>query len=175
LSRDGEDWVLTARDEQVRLRDTRGVGYLRSLLAAPGVEIAALDLVAGGQGLAAEAAVPVLDEAARAGFRARLEALEGDLDAADRAGDAARAAVIEAERAALLDELRRATGLGGRPRAVSNEAERARVNVTRTLRATLERIAAAAPQCGRHLQASIQTGRTCRYQPAAGGPERWRL
>jgi len=47
--------------------------------------------------------------------------------------------------------------------------------VTRTLRAALDRIAAAAPAAGAHLSASVRTGRACRYQPAPGGPVRWRL
>ena len=57
----------------------------------------------------------------------------------------------EAERQALLGELRRATGLGGRVRRVSAEDERARVNVTRTLRAAIDRITDAAPAAGAHL------------------------
>jgi hypothetical protein len=71
-------------------------------------------------------------------------------------------------------ELRRATGLGGRDRRLPAEAERARVNVTRTLRATMARISLAAPLCGAHLEASVRTGRACRYEPAPGGPQRWR-
>jgi hypothetical protein len=58
---------------------------------------------------------------------------------------------------------------------VAPEAERARVNVTRTLRATIERVAAAAPRAGAHLRASIRTGGHCRYDPAPGGPSRWRV
>ena len=50
LARDGEDWVLTAGDEQARLRDGRGLHYLRALLAAPGRDIRTLDLAAGGAG-----------------------------------------------------------------------------------------------------------------------------
>jgi hypothetical protein len=49
------------------------------------------------------------------------------------------------------------------------EAERAQVYVTRTLRATIERIAAAAPFAAAHLRASIRTGGSCRYEPAPGG------
>jgi hypothetical protein len=52
-------------------------------------------------------------------------------------------------------------------------AERARVNVTRTLRATVDRITMAAPIAGAHLTSSIRTGTMCRYQPATGGPDRW--
>jgi AAA ATPase-like protein len=173
LSRDGDDWRLDAGAETVRLRDGRGMRYLRALLAAPGQEIAALDLVAGGAGLRVPDGDPVLDAAARTAYRRRLETLDERLDAADRAGDAERAAVVQAERTALLAELRRASGLGGRSRAQAGEAERARVNATRTLWATVKRVESAAPLAGAHLRASLRTGRLFRYQPAPGGPARW--
>jgi hypothetical protein len=175
LRRDGTDWLLTAGTERARLRDSRGLHYLRALLAAPGSEIAALDLVAGGAGLRSTAAEPVLDDAARTAYRRRLAELAAELDGADRAGDTARAGRAEDERQAVLAELSRAAGLGGRARMVSAEDERARVNVTRTLRAALDRIAAVAPAAGAHLAASIRTGRACRYQPASDGPARWRV
>jgi len=100
--------------------------------------------------------------------------LADELDGADAAGDAARASRAEAERQWLLGELRRAGGLGGRMRRAPAESERARVNVTRTLRSALDRISAAAPRAGAHLQASIHTGLECRYDPVPGGPARWR-
>ena len=175
LARDGPDWLLEAGDERVRLRDARGLHYLRALLAAPGRDIRALDLVAGGAGLAGAGMGPVLDAAARDAYRRRVAALTARLDAADRAGDSAAAEQAEAERRALLAELRRAAGLGGRDRVVAPEAERARVNVTRTLRATIERIAPAAPRAAAHLRASICTGGACRYQPGPGGPARWHV
>jgi len=175
LARDDQDWLLEAGQERARLRDSRGLHYLRALLAAPGQDIRALDLVAGGAGLAGAGMGPVLDAAARDAYRRRVAALTARLDAADRAGDSAAAEHIEAERRALLAELRRAAGLGGRGRVVAPEAERARVNVTRTLRATIERIAPAAPHAAAHLRASIRTGQACRYQPARGGPARWHL
>jgi hypothetical protein len=175
LRRDGEDWVLEAGAEQARLRDSRGFHYLRALLAAPARDIPALELVAGGAGLVAPGDQPVLDDAARKAYRQRLAQLDAELDAADSAGDAARARRAEAERQQLLAELRRATGLGRRPRRTSPEAERARVNVTRTLRATIERIETAAPHVAAHLRASVRTGTACRYDPASGGPARWRL
>jgi len=174
LTRDGEDWIVQAGDEQARLRDQRGLHYLRLLLGAPGRDVAALDLTAPGTALAAAPADQVLDGTARAAFERRVRELTAELDAADHAGDADRADRAERERQALLDELRRASGLGGRPRRLSSETERARVNVTRTLRATIERIEALAPRVGAHLQASIRTGNACRYEPATGGPAHWR-
>jgi len=175
LFRDGPDWQLDAGEEHARLRDGRGLDYLRALLAAPGQEITALDLVAGGPGLSAAGAGPVLDAAARAAYRRRLELLQGELDAADAAGDVLRGQRAATERDEVLRELRRATGLGGRPRDVSGNDERARVNVTRTLRASIDGITAAAPRAGAHLSGSIHTGRACRYQPGPGGPARWRV
>jgi hypothetical protein len=173
LTRDGGDWLLSAGAEQVRLRDSRGIGYLRVLLASPGRDVPALELAGGGGGLIAAESEPVLDDAARRAYRSRLVALDAELDRADRAGDPDRADRAATERQAVVDELRRTTGLGGRPRVTSPEAERARINVTRTLRATLDQIAERAPKAGAHLQSSIRTGRTCRYQPATGGPSHW--
>jgi hypothetical protein len=173
LTRDGEDWLLFAGAEQARLRNSRGINYLRALLASPGRDVPALELAGVGGSLVAPGSEPVLDTAARRAYRSRLAELDAELDRADRGGDPARAERAETERQAILAELRRTTGLAGRPRVNSPEAERARVNVTRTLRATLGQIAERAPEAGAHLQASIRTGRTCRYQPAAGGPARW--
>ena len=141
----------------------------------PRHEIAALDLAAGGGGLALPTVQPVLDARARADYRRRLQDLEEELDAADRRGDPVAAARVLDERSALVGELRHATGLVGRPRGVTAEGERARVNVTRALRGAIARIASAAPAVGAHLQSSIRTGAACRYDPAPGGPRQWRL
>jgi hypothetical protein len=175
LERDGDDWRLVAGSESVRLNDVRGLHYLRTLLAAPGREIPALDLVAGGAGLRVPPGEPVLDATARATFRQRLDTLESQLDAADRRGDVRAAERLDAERTALVAELRRAGGLGGRPRRQSAEAERARVNATRALQTLLTRLEVAAPLAAAHLRASLHTGNRFRYQPAPGGPARWRV
>jgi tetratricopeptide (TPR) repeat protein len=175
LCRDAQDWRLDAGTESVRLRDTQGARYLRTLLRSPRQEIAALDLVSGSAGLAAPTEEPVLDETARGAYQQRLRYLAEELDAADRAGDADRAARAQGERDAVVAELRRATGLSGRRRSHSNEAERARVNATRALWATVSQVESAAPLAGAHLRTSLRSGRYFRYQPAPGGPARWQL
>jgi tetratricopeptide (TPR) repeat protein len=174
LRRDGHDWLLEAGLEHARLRDSRGLHYLRALLAAPGREIPALDLAAGGPGLTAPDPAPLLDATAREAYRRRIRKLDSELAAADRAGNRAAGERALTEREALVGELRRATGLAGRPRQATADAERARVNVTRTIRAAIDRITLAAPIAGTHLQSSIRTGTLCRYQPAPGGPAGWR-
>ena len=112
---------------------------------------------------------PVLDDAALGAYRKRLNNLDEHLAAADRSGDTGRAAVAGVERAALLDELRRSVGLGGRTRAHSDAAERPRVNATRALWAAVERIESAAPLAGSHLRASLRTGRLWRTFGIAPG------
>jgi tetratricopeptide (TPR) repeat protein len=173
LRRDGEDWLLQAGPEHARLRDSRGLHYLRALLAAPGSDIPALDLAAGGPGLAASDTGPLLDDAARDAYRDRIHELDSELTAADRTGDSISAERLHNERQALASELRRAIGFAGRPRRTSADAERARVNVTRTLRAAIARIARAAPIAGAHLDSSVHTGIVCRYQPSPGAPDCW--
>lgn len=170
LRPDGEDWLLAAGTETARLRDSRGLRYLRSLLAASGKDISALDLAADGAGVAGGPAPAVLDTAARAAYQRRIDGIDTELESADRAGAADRADRLHAERSAIIAELRQATGLGGRQRRQSDEAERARVNVTRTLRLAIEKIEAVAPMAAAHLRASVRTGRACRYDPGPDGP-----
>jgi hypothetical protein len=102
LRRDGQDWLLEAGPERARLRDSRGLHYLRALLAAPDREISALDLAAGGPGLIAPDTAPVLDAAAKEAYRRRIRELDSELAAADRAGNRAAAERALAERREIV-------------------------------------------------------------------------
>jgi hypothetical protein len=51
--------------------------------------------------------------------------------------------------------------------------ERARVRVTRALHAAIARIAASHPALGRHLAATVRTGRVCAYTPDPRLPVEW--
>jgi hypothetical protein len=175
LVRDGDDWVLEAGAERARLRGGRGFEQLRTLLARPMRDVPALELDAADGAPAPLAGLEVIDERAAAAYRRRLSEIDRELDAADRRGDADAASALEQERDRLLAELRSATGLGGRRRRTNDAAERARVNVTRSLKRAVEQISRAAPLAGTHLARSVHTGSVCRYEPAPGGPERWRV
>ena len=175
LVRDGDDWVLEAGAEWARLRGGRGFEQLGTLLAHPMRDVPAFELEAGTESPPPATGLEVLDEQAAAAYRRRLSEIEGELDVADRRGDADTASGLEQERDQLLAELRSATGLGGRRRRTNDAAERARVNVTRSLKRAIEQISRAAPLAGAHLARSVRTGSVCRYDPAPGGPERWRL
>ena len=167
----GEVWTLVFAGRRAQLRDAKGLRDLAVLLAAPGREVAATELVAGVHGGAATAiaalgADPVLDDRARAAYRARLADLDDELAQADAHHDIERSARLAAERDALIGELARATGLGGRRRRLGDAAERARTTVTARIRDAIGRIERAHPELGRHLRASIVTGTRCAYRPA---------
>jgi hypothetical protein len=165
--RDGKVWTLVFAGRSAQLPDAKGLRDLAVLLAAPGQEVAAVELVTGGaQPAATLGADPVLDERARSAYRARLAELDEELTEADARQDIECSARLAAERDALIDELARATGLRGRRRRLGDTAERARTTVTARIRDAIGRIERAHPELGRHLRTSIFTGTRCAYRPA---------
>ena len=68
------------------------------------------------------------------------------------------------------------TGLGtedGGSGKAASPAERARVNVTRRLKAAIKKISQGHPELGQHLTSTIKTGAYCCYTPDARLPIRW--
>jgi hypothetical protein len=57
--------------------------------------------------------------------------------------------------------------LGGRPRRLGSDTERARLNVTRAIRTAIARIRDRAPRIGAHLDDAVRTGTHCSYRPRA--------
>jgi hypothetical protein len=180
-----------AEGETINLRDVKGLRYIACLLG-PGKEIHVLELVsavegwtdgagrarAAGDGLGAGQPGdlgPVLDARAREEYRGRLDELRADLEEARSFGDNERAARLEEEIDALVGELARAVGLGGRDRPQSSPAERARVNVTKAIRTAIKLIERQSPALAEHLTASIRTGRFSSYAPPGEAPPAWRL
>src|SRR6266511_3815668 len=160
-----------------RLRHTAGLGHLARLLGKPGQELHALDLAAEDavRGERDAAAGPVLDDQAKAAYRRRLGELTAELDEAERWADPERAARARAEVDALTEQLASAVGLGGRDRRLASSAERARVNVTKAIRAAIRRIAEHDPDLGEHLTRTVRTGTFCVYAADPATPPRWEL
>jgi pimeloyl-ACP methyl ester carboxylesterase len=161
--RDHRVWTLAFGGVVARLPDRKGLADLHTLLANPGVAIAATTLAGEPEHSGAE---PMLDPTAVAAYRARLSELDGEQERADAAGDASLARVAGAERDSLLAQLRTASGLSGRTRRLGDPSERARKAVTARIRDAMARIVAVHPDLGAHLRASIRTGTTCAYEPA---------
>jgi hypothetical protein len=116
---------------------------------------------------------PLVDARAKQEYRARIEELRADLEEARRFNDDERAARLEEELDALVGELTRAAGLGGRSRPSASPAERARVNVTKAIRTAIKLIERESPALAGHLSASVRTGRFCSYAPPGEAPPRW--
>jgi uncharacterized membrane protein len=107
----------------------------------------------------------LLDKQALKAYRQRLRDLEQELTEAQDWSDIGRLDAVRTERDALLNELARATGLGGRARTAGSSQERARVAVKKAISAATDRIATIDGPLARHLQAGIHTGLNCSYDP----------
>ena len=175
LHRSGTGWTATFAGHGVQLRDSKGIRYLAELVASPGAERHALDLVDRVEGVDPSGALdrrrlgdagPVLDGAARAHYRRRIEELRAEIDDALEAGRVDAAEALQEEHDELVRELSRAFGLGGRDRSSGSAAERARLNVTRSLRTAISRVTEALPDAGAALDRSVRTGLYCAYDPA---------
>ncbi len=154
----------------------RGFGYLRELIRRPGRPVAALDLVGTGTGVVAESGLGELADArALAAYRDRLRDLDEELAEAEEWADTGRLDAVRTERQALLDELARVTGLGGRARTTGSSQERARVAVRKAITAAVDRIATVDEPLARHLRGCIRTGLTCSYDPGTDGGPDWVL
>ncbi|MBW3653897.1 MAG: hypothetical protein KY433_09960, partial [Actinobacteria bacterium] len=197
--RRGDIWTIGPPGNQIQLRAAKGLAHIARLLAAPHVEFHAFDLVGdtppegrgAGAGAAAAAlaagtgievrargesdAGPVLDSRAKAAYRARIAELQEEIDEAIAFNDPARAARARDELAFVARELASAVGLHGRDRRTGSDAERARVNVTRAIRAALKRVSEHDAVLGRRLSAAIKTGTFCVYDPPPGDEPEWDL
>ena len=159
----------------MRMRHSKGLVYIATLLAHPGRDISAVDLASAADGatdveererrVTARAGGELLDARARAAYRRRIEELQEELEEATAWSDTERASRARKELDFLAHELAAATGLGGRDRTFISNAERARQRVKKAITASLRRIAVEHADLGRHLTSTVHTGYTCRYEP----------
>jgi pimeloyl-ACP methyl ester carboxylesterase len=199
--REGEYWTIAYSSEMFRLRDSRGLRYIAQLLRYPGREFHANELEVrsetGDAGLVSSRASAelteeeladaglhsdsagdageMLDVHAKQAYRRRLQELRGQLEAAKARGDVDRACTLEEEISFLTRELSRAVGLGGRDRRAASVAQRSRINVTRAIRRTVEKIRPHSPALAGLLARRIKTGLQCVYRPDERIPIAWNL
>ena len=189
--REGEFFTVSFEGRSFQIKDMKGMRYLSSLLASPGREIHVLDMVAGVSGIdpttrgtarfdspsepAGEDAGPMLDGPAREAYARRLIDREEEIAEAEAFGDRGKAESGREEKDFLVSELAAAVGLGGRHRRAVSQSERARVNVTRAIRAASNKIATHSPALGDHLSVTIHTGTFCAYRPDPRSPISWQV
>ncbi|MDX2170265.1 MAG: AAA family ATPase [Deltaproteobacteria bacterium] len=160
----GRTWLI-GDDERapLRLKGCKGFRHIAALLRRPGAGLTAVAL-AGGGGDTADATTADTQ---------RLEDLREALAEAERFNDRERATRAHAALQELAAPLARAAGLGGRRRPGSTAAERARINVSRTIGDAIRAIAAADPRLGRYFSATIRTGALCSFTPDPRQPIDW--
>ncbi len=183
--KDGRSWTIAYEGTIIRVKDAKGLGFIAQLLRHPGRELHALDLIAAKHDLVpAEAtdlavrgdlgdAGELLDRKARTAYKDRVNDLRERLAEAKELGAAEAATRLEDEIEFLARELSRAVGLGNRERRAGAVAERARLNVTRSIKAAEQAIAALHPSLGIHLRSRVRTGTFCVYRPDPRLPVTW--
>ena len=197
---EGDYWTLAYQGSVCRLKDLKGLHYLAFLLARPGEDCHVITLVTAVDHSQGPPATPashalsadqlathhlhvdglgdagtVLDPQAKAAYKRRLDELQADVAEAQSWNDLARATTAQAEIEFLTGELAAAVGLGGRDRRVASSAERARLMVTKAIRAALHKLRDQHPALGHHLATSITTGTCCTYTPDPTAPLSWQL
>jgi pimeloyl-ACP methyl ester carboxylesterase len=187
--REGDYWTVSWRGNLVRLKDSKGLHYIAYLLANPASEVLACELAAAGTatgnqrasidpgGTAANLgdAGALLDAKAREQYRRRIGELREELAEAVQFNDTLRAARLRSELESLRDQIVAAVGLGGRNRKAAAHTERARLMVTKAIKAAVAKIRASDPSLGRYLATSIKTGNCCAYDPGPAPRISWQL
>jgi len=191
--KDGDYWTIVFGGRTARLKDAKGLRYIAHLLRHPDREFHARDLMAVVGNPAGNIArrwvamsdgrlVPcadlgnagvMLDAQAKADYKRRLDDLRQELEEAERFNDPGRVSRARAEIEFITNQLANAIGLGGRDRLAASEAERARLAVTKRIKAALAKMHGANPALARHLASAITTGYFCCYAPTVDTLTSW--
>ena len=181
LRDEGDFWVVSYKGRTTRIKRIKGFLYLARLLESPGEEFHVLEMTRRtapsetDAPAAADGLGPVLDARAKEEIRRRLADLRDELAEAEANNDGYRASKLHAEIESIGEMVSGAVGLGGRDRTQGSHAERARVAVTKALRAAIERIEQFDPQLADVLARTIRTGVFCSYVPLAQVPIAWEI
>src|SRR5216683_1819953 len=185
FARSGDIWTVSSSGKTFSLKDAKGLGYIQRLLQHPGEEFHALDLLSGPAAVMnTEGVVSIprpgdagemLDARTKQDYRRRLLELREELEDLRERGDHEGAAKVKFELDFLVQEIARAVGLGGRDRRAGSAAERARLSVTRAIKAAVQKISEHCPSLGEALGRSVRTGLFCCYVPDPGVPITWQF
>ncbi len=182
LVRSGRHWSVTWRGETKTLNHYVGLTYIAQLLANPGREIGALDLLSSFNSrddhttldqdaelavAGAEGSEEVIDQSARQQYQTQIAALHAKKRSLGLSFEE------QAEFVNLQKELRRAIGLGGKARRVAGPQERARSNISKAIGRVESSLAEVMPSLAMHLQRCIRRGAVFVYAPDE--PVHWRI
>lgn len=190
IERHGKQAYVVFDGEKALIDRTIGLERLGRLLKWPGQELSALDLAHGSipshQGARATAAQeglsltgpgrqgPRVDRQAMRDYEARMAVLQTKRREAEAVHHEPTLAEIDNEMDALTDEVNANKGKGGRSRDWSDDEERARTKVTKSLHLCIEAFAEVGMQgLHEHLRRFVHTGYFCVYEPSL--PQHWNI
>ncbi len=169
-------WTIVWRGEQATVPHIKGMQDIATLIQQRGIDVPALQLASGSPATTAGMVDTTIDMQALTAYRRHLLELDTELDQATEDHDHGRVGKLTNERETILAEVRRATGLDGRPRTAANDpAERARKAVSARIRDTVKRLEPLAPGLAAHLDRSIRTGLRCSYDPSPDEAIVWQI
>jgi non-specific serine/threonine protein kinase len=169
-------WLVEHGEVTCTLGATSGLAMVHLLVNQPGTDVHATQLYAHANDVPAvtsASAGPVLDAVAVRQYRDRHAQLLHEHQEAIDNHDPERSTMLQTEIDAIEDQLVGAFGLGQRRRQLDDPADRARVNVRRSIVRALDAIAKHDSWLADHLRAQISTGRFCRYDSDPHAPVAW--
>jgi hypothetical protein len=197
IRREADYWTVMYGGKSMTLRHSKGLSHLAHLLRNPGREFSATELAAASEAsdgtlrfegpasgklrdsAMAERVVTlgdageILDATAKADYKRRLAEIDTELAEAESFNDLGKTETLGVERDLLQQQIANALGLGGRNRRAASHSERARVNVTKLIKATIRKINSNNRQLGLHLANSVRTGTFCSYTPESHSSPAW--
>lgn len=187
----GDYWTITFNNKVTNIKNTAGLRYIDRLIQLQGKEITVDNLyytinppdsetvdsttptsgnnsyekqgltVSNDLGDAGEALTPKVT----ANLKEAIESLDEEIKEAINNKDKEKQQDLEEKKGKIITYLNSNTGLGHRPRKVSNTIERIRSNVTQCIRRAKEKLSDTLPELQAHLDANLKTGLSCSYSP----------
>jgi hypothetical protein len=168
FQRRGQMWVIKFQGEIKFMQESRGHFYIARLLAEPMRDVPAVSLLAAAAGIDPRVATgtsgPLMTDETRAEYKKKYLEAQEELEEAEQNNDQGRIGSAKEVREALLVELARASGLGGRNRE-STDADKVRKSVSMAVSRAIESIGKEHEPLGRHLTTTISSGLVFRYAP----------
>ncbi len=192
----GDGWEISYKDgKKFFLKDAKGLNCLAHLLAKPHQPISVLALNAAvekhlppdtpyskmskdaleaqGLQLGEEGGDAVIDAKYKKQLADRIKEINDQMESARLQEDDANEEMLQAELDEILDQFSKATGLGGKSRKFSGDAEKARINLTMQIKTAIEKMRQHNPELAKHLDDTIETGSHCAYRPV--GDMSWEM
>jgi len=164
LRRQQDVWLLDYDGRSLCLQDAKGLHHLAALFANPGTPIAAVQLAGAARGSASQD-----PGAGIVAYRARALDLREELAEARAFNDPERVVRAREQLEALAADAAAADV------TTSAAGERARINVTRAIKAAVRRIGEHEPELGHVLRGTVRTGTACVYEPDPSVPLEWEV